>query len=427
MARDRRPRRERCVPVTISSEDEQLFGRHASGGEWESDRSPADIAPATPLLTDVSLTAADSDTVQIGPGAVSSDATRVLDRLLTIMVERGGSDLHITSGIAPCVRIDGNLRPLEGEKTLTPADCEMMVRSFLSDGQWGKFASENELDTSYAIPKVSRFRVNVFRQRGSVGAAFRSIPHRIRNLSELGVPDSVEQFAHLPRGLVLVTGPTGSGKSTTMASLIDVANRTRSGHIVTIEDPIEYLHRHGTCVVNQREVGNDTADFATALKHVLRQDPDIILIGELRDLETTAVAITAAETGHLVLATLHTKSAAQTIDRLIDIFPHSQQQQIRSQLANALEGVVTQALLPRKDGGRTVVCEVMISTPAIRALIREDKVHLIPGYIQSGSDVGMVGFDQHLADRYRDQIITKHAALEMAQDPEVFRQLAGLA
>ena len=364
---------------------------------------------------------------RIGPGPMSRAGTEELDRLLTIMVEAGGSDLHITAGIAPCVRIDGELRPLENERTLLPDDTEKLIRSFVAEDRWDRFLDEHELDTSYAVPGVSRFRVNVFRQRGSVGAAFRSIPHRIRNLSELGVPDSVEQFAHLPRGLVLVTGPTGSGKSTTMASLLDVANRTRSGHIVTIEDPIEYLHKHGTCVVNQREVGSDTADFATALKHVLRQDPDIILIGELRDLETTSVAITAAETGHLVLATLHTKSAAQTIDRLIDIFPHSQQQQIRSQLANALEGVVTQALLPRRDGGRAVVCEVMISTPAIRALIREDKVHLIPGYIQSGSDVGMIGFDQHLADRYREQIITKHTALEMAQDPEVFRQLAGLA
>lgn len=344
-----------------------------------------------------------------------------------MMVEMGGSDLHLTTGIAPCVRVDGMLRAVEGESILLPDDTERLIRSFLSDEQWDKFCRDSELDTSYAVPKVSRFRVNIYRQRGSVGAAFRSIPHRIRNLAELGVPDVVEQFAHLPRGLVLVTGPTGSGKSTTLASLLDVANRTRSGHIVTIEDPIEYLHRHGTCVVNQREVGSDTADFATALKHVLRQDPDIILIGELRDLETTSVAITAAETGHLVLATLHTKSAAQTIDRLIDIFPHSQQQQIRSQLANALEGVVTQALLPRRDGGRTVVCEVMVSTPAIRALIREDKVHLIPGYIQSGGDVGMIGFDQHLAEQYRNGIVNKHTALEMAQDADSFRQLAGIA
>lgn len=396
-------------------------GRHTSDtAGWHS-------APAAPSAqADTSLSAAATTTGRIGPGQVAHQGTGELDRLLTMMVTMGGSDLHITAGIAASIRVDGKLRPIDGEPMLLPEDTERIIYSLLTADQRDTFERDMELDTAYAIPKVSRFRVNVYRQRGSVGAAFRAIPHRIRSLSELGVPASVEPFAQLPRGLVLVTGPTGSGKSTTMASLLDVANRTRSGHIVTIEDPIEYLHRHGTCVVNQREVGSDTSGFATALKHVLRQDPDIILIGELRDLETTSVAITAAETGHLVLATLHTKSAAQTIDRLIDIYPHEQQQQIRAQLANALEGVVTQALLPRRDGGRTVVCEVMVSTPAIRALIREDKVHLIPGYVQAGGEVGMIAFDQHLAERYRDGIITKHAALEMAQDPEVFRQLAGI-
>lgn len=405
--------------MTILTDVGEGLGRHTVGGE------PGQAEGSAPGEDAAVVDSAHIE--RIGPGPIANSETGQLDRLLITMVEQGASDLHITAGIAPCVRIDGKLRPLDGEQALLPEDTERLIRSFLAADQWERFTQEHELDTSYAIPKVSRFRVNVYRQRGSVGAAFRSIPHRIRNLNELGVPDSVEQFAQLPRGLVLVTGPTGSGKSTTMASLLDVANRTRSGHIVTIEDPIEYLHRHGNCVVNQREVGSDTADFTTALKHVLRQDPDIILVGELRDLETTSVAITAAETGHLVLATLHTKSAAQTIDRLIDIFPHTQQQQIRSQLANALEGVVTQALLPRRDGGRSVVCEVMVSTPAIRSLIREDKVHLIPGYIQSGGDVGMIGFDQHLADRYRNQIINKHTALEMAQDPDSFRQLAGLA
>ncbi len=354
------------------------------------------------------------------PGALG------IDDLLVTMVERGGSDLHVTAGIAPCIRIDGSLHPIAGLEPLTGADTERLVRSMLSEDQWDRFQAENELDSAYALPNVSRFRVNVYRQRGSVGAAFRSIPHKIRSLTDLGVPDSVEQFSQLPRGLVLVTGPTGSGKSTTLASLLDVANKTRSGHIVTIEDPIEYLHKHGSCVVNQREVGTDTADFAVALKHVLRQDPDIILVGELRDLETTSVAITAAETGHLVLATLHTKSAAQTIDRLIDIYPHEQQQQIRAQLANALEGVVTQALLPRRNGGRVVVCEVMVSTPAIRSLIREGKVHLIPSYVQSGGDVGMISFDQHLAQRFREQLVSKHVALEMAQDPNEFSRLAGV-
>lgn len=424
---------ERFQVTTVSSDqpdmpqqswlsDGYLGGRHLSDdpARW---RGEAAVPSAQ---ADRSLTAHASVSDRIGPGQVAHAGTEQLDRLLTLMVQMGGSDLHITAGIAASVRVDGKLRPLDGEPMLLPVDTERIIYSFLTESQRQEFKHGMELDTSYAIPKVSRFRVNIYRQRGSVGAAFRAIPHRIRSLSELGVPASVESFAQLPRGLVLVTGPTGSGKSTTMASLLDVANRTRSGHIVTIEDPIEYLHRHGTCVVNQREVGTDTADFATALKHVLRQDPDIILIGELRDLETTSVAITAAETGHLVLATLHTKSAAQTVDRLIDIFPHEQQPQIRAQLANALEGVVTQALLPRRDGGRTLVCEVMISTPAIRALIREDKIHLIPGYIQAGSDVGMVSFDQHLADRLRDGLITRASALEIAQDVEVFRQLAGI-
>jgi twitching motility protein PilT len=262
-------------------------------------------------------------------------------------------------------------------------------------------------------------------QRASVGAVLRTIPHHIRSLSELGLPSDIERFAHLPRGLVLVTGPTGSGKSTTLASLLDVANKTRSSHIMTIEDPIEYLHSHGRCVVNQREVGADTEDFPTALKHVLRQDPDIILVGELRDLETTATAITAAETGHLVLATLHTQSAAQTVDRLIDIFPAHQQQQIRAQLANCLQGVVTQSLAPTRDGnGRTIVCEVMVATPAIRNLIREGKVHQIPTFLQSSSDLGMISFDQHLAVRYNEQLISKSTALELAHDQGEFKRLA---
>ena len=349
-----------------------------------------------------------------------------LDALLTTLVNNGGSDLHVTAGVAPCWRNDGQLIPVPGWNRLTPDDSERLIRQVLTEEQWAQFDRENELDVAYSIPNVCRFRLNVYRQRGSVGAAFRTIPTKIRSLHELGLPGSVEQFAHLPRGLVLVTGPTGSGKSTTLASLLDVANKTRYGHIVTIEDPIEYLHQHGTCVVNQREVGVDTADFASALKRVLRQDPDIILVGELRDLETTSVAITAAETGHLVLATLHTQSAAQTIDRIIDIYPSSQQQQIRAQLANALQGVVTQALAPRKGGGRTLVCEIMVATSAIRNLIREGKVHQIPSFLQSSSDVGMISFDQHLAQRYQEQQISQYDALELAHDQGEFRRLARL-
>jgi twitching motility protein PilT len=356
-----------------------------------------------------------------------AELKRRLEELLAITVERGGSDLHITAGIAPCIRVHGSLTPLEGYPVLSPEDTEALIHSILTDEQWERFETTHELDTAHAVPDVSRFRVNVYLQRNSVGAAFRSIPHHIRSLAELGLPADVERFAHLPRGLVLVTGPTGSGKSTTLASLLDVANKTRAAHIMTIEDPIEYLHTHGRSLVNQREVGSDTADFAVALRHVLRQDPDIILVGELRDLETTSVAVTAAETGHLVLATLHTQSAAQTIDRLIDIYPPHQQQQIRAQLANCLQGVVTQALAPTRDGrGRTIVCEIMVATSAIRNLIREGKVHQIGTFLQSSADLGMISFDQHLALRFGQQLVSKATAMELAHDPNEFKRLARL-
>ncbi len=348
-----------------------------------------------------------------------------LDQLLTETVRLGGSDLHLTVGIPPCVRLNGSLAPLPGWPNLTPDDTQRFIRSALSDEQWQRFARDHEMDTAYTVGGVSRFRMNVYRQRSSVGAAFRVIPHTIPKLEDLGLPLSIEQFAHLPRGLVLITGPTGSGKSTTMASLLDVANRARAGHIMTIEDPIEFVHIHQKCVVNQREVGVDTADFSVALKQVLRQDPDIILVGELRDLETTSVAITAAETGHLVLATLHTQSAAQTIDRLIDIFPAHQQSQIRSQLANCLQGVVAQALAPRKDGsGRVVISEVMMVSPAIRNLIREAKAYQIPTVIQSSGDLGMMTFDQSLANSFIEDLISKQTALELAHDPAEFKRLA---
>jgi twitching motility protein PilT len=357
--------------------------------------------------------------------AIGDNPRAAIEALLRLTVRRGGSDLHLTAGIAPCIRVHGSLTPIEDHPMLTPEDTAAIVRSILTPEQWEKFERTHEMDTSFSIENVSRFRVNVYQQRGSVGAVMRTIPHNIRNLAELGLPPDIDRFAHLPRGLVLVTGPTGSGKSTTLASLLDVANKTRSAHIMTVEDPIEYLHNHGRSVVNQREVGEDTADFATALRHVLRQDPDIILVGELRDLETTAVAITAAETGHLVLATLHTQSAAQTVDRLIDIFPAHQQQQIRAQLANCMQGVITQALAPTRDGnGRTIICEVMVVTPAIRNLIREGKVHQIPTFLQSSADLGMISFDQHLAQRYGEQIISKTTALELAHDQGEFKRLA---
>ena len=373
--------------------------------------APEPVPESAPESSDASLT--------------MHEAKHELDDLLRRLVEAGGSDLHVTAGAPPAIRKDGDLVHMPGQPNLTPADTEVMLRTILTDKQWEQFATTNELDIAYTLAGISRFRVNVFRQRGAVAAVLRTIPYNIRSLGELGLPSSVEAFAHLPRGLVLVTGPTGSGKSTTLASLLDVANQARAAHIVTIEDPIEYLHSHRRSIVNQREVGNDTESFTTALKHVLRQDPDIILVGELRDLETTSVAVTAAETGHLVLATLHTQSAAQTIDRLIDIYPPHQQQQIRAQLSNCLQGVVTQALAPRADGtGRAIICEIMMASSAIRNLIREGKVHQIPSFLQSSSEQGMISFDQHLAQRYAEHIISQQTAMELAHDPAEFKRLA---
>jgi twitching motility protein PilT len=303
-----------------------------------------------------------------------------------------------------------------------------LIRSLVTDTQWERFARDQEFDLAYDVPGLSRFRVNLFQQRNAYGAVMRAIPHDIKPLHELGIPEQISRFAYLPRGLVLVTGPTGSGKTTTLASLMDLANRTRRDHIVTIEDPIEFLHQHKRCLVNQREVGVDTSGFAEALKHVLRQDPDIILVGEMRDLETVATAITAAETGHLVLATLHTQSAAQTIDRVIDIFPPHQQQEIRAQLSTSLQGIVTQALCRRADGtGRTVICEVMFATSAIRNLIREGKNHQIPSFMQSSGADGMLTFDQHLAERVRQQHITYEQGLDLCHSVAEYSRLAGRA
>jgi twitching motility protein PilT len=355
-----------------------------------------------------------------------SDARASLDTMLLALIRAQGSDLHLTPGAPPTVRVDGTLRTLPDYDPLRPVDTTTLLRSAISAEQCEQFEREHELDFAYSIDGVSRFRVNMYLQRGSWAAAFRAIPHTIKNLEELGVPESVSRFAYLPRGLVLVTGPTGSGKTTTLAALLDLANRTRSAHIVTIEDPIEFLHPHKRCLVNQREVGADTRSFAAALKHALRQDPDIILVGELRDLETTATALTAAETGHLVLATLHTQSAAQTVDRLIDIFPPHQQHQVRAQLSTALQGVVTQALVPRADGeGRIVVTEIMTATPAIRNLVREGKNHQIPSFMQSGAGDGMISFDQHLALRVREQEITFEQAVEVCHSVEELKRIVG--
>src|SRR4051812_7901487 len=358
--------------------------------------------------------------------SASPEGLAVLDQMLITLVESRGSDLHLTVGSPPMIRVDGGLRPLPGYGKLNSADTALLARAAVSPDQWEQFQRDQEMDFAHSIVGVSRFRGNLYVQRHSCGAVFRAIPHEIKPLDELGMPESVARFAHLPRGLVLVTGPTGSGKTTTLASVLDLANRSRAAHIITIEDPIEFLHPHKRSLVNQREVGSDTETFPQALKHALRQDPDIILVGELRDLETTATALTAAETGHLVLATLHTQSATQTIDRVIDIFPPHQQLQIRAQLAASLQGVVTQALAPRADNkGRTVVCEILTATPAIRSLIREGKSHQIPSFMQAGAGDGMLAFDQHLAEKVREQIVTLPTALELCHSREELQRLVG--
>jgi twitching motility protein PilT len=350
----------------------------------------------------------------------------ILDQMLVAMVESRGSDLHLTVGSPPMIRVDGSLRPLPGYGKLNSADTALLCRAAVSADQWDTFGRVQEMDFAHSIVGVSRFRGNLYVQRHSCGAVFRAIPHKIKPLDELGMPESVARFAHLPRGLVLVTGPTGSGKTTTLASVLDLANRSRAAHIITIEDPIEFLHPHKRCLVNQREVGSDTETFPEALKHALRQDPDIILVGELRDLETTATALTAAETGHLVLATLHTQSATQTIDRVIDIFPPHQQLQIRAQLAASLQGVVTQALAPKADGkGRVVIAEILTATPAIRSLIREGKSHQIPSFMQAGAGEGMLAFDQHLAEKVREGLVSHQVALEICHSQEELKRLIG--
>ena len=349
-----------------------------------------------------------------------------VQELLTHVLTMDASDLHLTVGAKPTVRIHGDLKPLEQYDILEPDQVRRMVYAILTQRQRERLEQDLELDMSYSLPGRARFRVNVYFQRDAVGAAFRFIPFTIRTVDDLGLPPQVSDFARLPRGLVLVTGPTGSGKSTTLAALIDVVNTEREVHIMTIEDPIEYLHRHKMALVNQREVGADTHGFAEALKHVLRQDPDVILVGEMRDLETISTAITAAETGHLVFATLHTQDAPQTIDRIIDAFPPHQQQQIRVQLSTTLQGVVTQQLLQTWDGqGRVVAAEVMVTTPAIRNLIREAKVHQIYSAMQAGGQFGMRVMDQALAYLVTNQKITMELARQRCHDPQELERLAG--
>jgi twitching motility protein PilT len=358
-------------------------------------------------------------------GAPRADDLHIND-LLAVVIEWRGSDLHLTSGSPPVVRVHGDLRPVPDMPELNGSQIRQMVYSILTQKQREKFETELELDTSYALPGKGRFRVNVFLQRDSVGCVMRAIPYDVVDFDALGVPPAVKTWAYLPRGLVLVTGPTGSGKSTTLASLIDIVNRERSVHIMTVEDPIEFLHMHKRSLINQREVGEDTHSFANALKHVLRQDPDVILVGEMRDLETISTALTAAETGHLVFATLHTQDAPQSIDRVIDVFPAHQQQQVRVQLAAALQGICTQQLLPTRDGsGRAIACEVMVATPAVRNLIREGKTHQIYSMLQAGGRYGMVTMDMSLVQLVRSGRIAVDMAVERCGNEEDFRRLLG--
>jgi len=323
-----------------------------------------------------------------------------LYQLLQSMVEAGASDLHITTGVPPTMRLNGEMMAVPSFDVVTASEAKRLAYSILNDSQRHRFEEVNELDCSFGVKGIARFRANIFVQRGAVAAAFRLIPHGIPSFSELRLPKVIESIADKPRGLVLVTGPTGSGKSTTLAAMIDHINDNRHGHIVTIEDPIEYLHPHKNCVVNQREVNSDTKDFKHALKHILRQDPDVVLVGEMRDLETIEAALTLAETGHLTLATLHTNSAAQTMNRIIDVFPPAQQAQVRSQLALVLEGVISQQLVPTANGqGRCLSMEIMVPNSAIRNLVREDKVHQIYSAMQTGQEkYGMQTMNQSLAE-----------------------------
>ncbi|MBI3648778.1 MAG: type IV pilus twitching motility protein PilT [Actinobacteria bacterium] len=346
--------------------------------------------------------------------------------LLSALLDVGGSDLHLTTGAPPVVRVHGDLMRLEEYPVLGPRALQGMIYAILPQKLRERFEQELELDMSYSLPGKARFRVNVYFQRDSVGAAFRLIPYDIKSIEELGLPGVVADLARFQRGFVVVTGPTGSGKSTTLASMVDVVNLERAAHIMTVEDPIEFLHKHKRCIVNQREVGADTHGFAQALKHVLRQDPDVILVGEMRDLETIGTAITAAETGHLVFATLHTQDAPQTIDRIIDVFPPHQQQQVRVQLSTTLQGVVTQQLIPTLDGkGRVVACEIMVTTPAIKNLIREAKVHQIYSAMQAGGRYGMQTMDMALAYHVKAGSISQQMAFERCHDPEELNRLIG--
>jgi twitching motility protein PilT len=347
-----------------------------------------------------------------------------IDDLLEHMVALGASDLHVTSGSEPVIRLNGHLERVEGFSRLTPDDTQRLLYRILSTEQQKHLEVNRQIDVSHSIPGLARFRVNVYFQRESLGGAFRMIPTELKTLEDLGLPQQLHELSGKPRGLVLVTGPTGSGKSTTLAAVIDEINRTRSDHIMTIEDPIEFLHRHKRCIVNQREIGPDATSFAEALRGALRQDPDVILLGEMRDLETIATALTAAETGHLVFATLHTHDAPSTVDRLIDVFPAAQQEQVRVQIASTIQGIVTQTLIPTIDGqGRVAAVEILFPDDAVRNLIRQGKVEQIYSVMQTGTNKGMQTLEQAFVDLIARGIIAQDVALARSSRPE---QLLGL-
>ena len=349
-----------------------------------------------------------------------------LRTLLDEMIAKEASDLHISAGDRPKLRVDGDIVNSSVEHVLTPRDTLQLAYSVLTENQKKRFEMDDELDFSFGIANLSRFRGNVFKQRGCVSMVIRQIPFHIKTFADLNLAPVIASFAERPRGLVLVTGPTGSGKSTTLAALIDKINTERRGHIITVEDPIEFIHRHRNCIINQREVGADTKSFASALKYALREDPDVILIGEMRDLETIQAALTIAETGHLVFATLHTNSAAEAINRIIDVFPSHQQSQVRAQLAFVLEGIITQVLLPKVAGkGRAMACEILVVTPAIRALVRDDKVHQIYSSMQSGKKWGMQTLNDALYQLYITRIVSADDCVRASGDPNEFLRMIG--
>ncbi|RKX26198.1 MAG: type IV pili twitching motility protein PilT [Candidatus Zixiibacteriota bacterium] len=340
-----------------------------------------------------------------------------LRELLEQMVQMGASDLHLTAGSPPVVRIDGKLQRI-GDTLLSSEDTKKIAYSMLNEKQKLKFEQTWELDFSFGIESMSRFRANIFMQRGNAAVALRQIPYKISTFEELGLPKVIADFAKLPRGLVLVTGPTGSGKSTSLAAIIDKINKERPVHIITVEDPIEYLHRHQTALINQREVYSDTPSFASALKYALREDPDVVLVGEMRDLETISAALSISETGHLAFATLHTNSCAESINRIVDVFPTNQQEQVRVALSFTLQAVVSQILIPKVGGGRVLAMEIMVATPAVRAIIRDDKIHQLYSMIQSGQKFGMKTMNQSLAELYQGGKITINDAMGFSHDPQ---------